>query len=102
MAAAFGAPIGGVLFVLEETASAWSPALTWRIFTAALVSSVTLALLKSGESSGDVSTEGLLSFGTSESIKSVRRGLVGAASALEAPMYSFELVFYAVVGALGG
>mmetsp|Transcript_10131 Transcript_10131/g.23683 ORF Transcript_10131/g.23683 Transcript_10131/m.23683 type:complete len:987 (+) Transcript_10131:176-3136(+) len=102
MAAAFGAPIGGVLFVLEETAAAWSPALTWRIFTAALVASVALALLKAEDNRGDISASGLLSFGTSESIKSLRAGFTGAASALEAPIYSFEPVFYAVVGVLGG
>ena len=63
MAVAFGAPIGGVLWVLEETASAWTPALIWRMFTASLVASVTFAFLRAGHSAGDISVSGLLSLG---------------------------------------
>ena len=45
-AAAFGAPIGGVLFALEEATSFWSDTLMWRALLCTSVACFTLSVLK--------------------------------------------------------
>jgi len=68
VAAAFGAPLAGVMFCLEEGASWWHPDLTWRTLfcamTSAFVTNVFLSGIR-GESNswGMLSRSGLLSFG---------------------------------------
>lgn len=42
VAAAFRAPVGGVLFAIEEAASFWRPHLTWRTFFTTAIVSVTV------------------------------------------------------------
>ncbi|PVD38860.1 hypothetical protein C0Q70_01485 [Pomacea canaliculata] len=88
VAAAFGAPVGGVLFSLEEGASFWNQALTWRIFFTSMISTFTLNIMNSyiKHRPWDLSYPGLINFGS-----------------FNALTYSgFELPIFVVMGALGG
>ncbi|KAF4520380.1 hypothetical protein B566_EDAN012885 [Ephemera danica] len=88
VAAAFGAPVGGVLFSLEEGSSFWNQSLTWRIFFASMVSTFTLNFILSTYHghSGELSYAGLLNFGKFDNIS-----------------YDvFEFPLFLIMGALGG
>jgi chloride channel 7 len=63
VAAAFSAPIGGILFTLEEGASFWSTSLTFRAFFCALVTLLTLNMLTTGFQLGGKASSGLFAFG---------------------------------------
>ncbi|XP_022245786.1 H(+)/Cl(-) exchange transporter 7-like [Limulus polyphemus] len=88
VAAAFGAPVGGVLFSLEEGASFWNQTLTWSIFFCSMISAFTLNLVLSAYHNhpGQLSYSGLINFGKFDNIS-----------------YSFvELPVYVLMGTIGG
>lgn len=89
VAAAFGAPVGGVLFSLEEGTSFWNQSLTWRVFLCAMVSTVTL--------------NGILSmYKHLQGGKMWSAGLLGFGKFPEIPYYWFELIIYMLMGLVGG
>eukprot|EP00667_Euglena_gracilis_P002124 EG_transcript_2122 len=45
VATAFGAPIGGLLFVMEEICTWWDPSVAWRMFFGCMVSTYVAAVL---------------------------------------------------------
>eukprot|EP00048_Salpingoeca_helianthica_P006656 m.101278 g.101278 ORF g.101278 m.101278 type:complete len:794 (-) comp14087_c0_seq2:78-2459(-) len=89
VAAAFGAPIGGVLFSIEEGASFWSQPLTWRIFFCSMTSTFTLNFLLSGFREGtwgELSNPGLINFGKFTDL----------------PYTFYEMPFFVLLGVIGG
>ncbi|XP_009302552.1 H(+)/Cl(-) exchange transporter 6 isoform X1 [Danio rerio] len=66
VAAAFGAPIGGTLFSLEEGSSFWNQALTWKVLFCSMSATFTLNFFRSGinfSKWGSFQLPGLLNFG---------------------------------------
>ncbi|XP_028161745.1 H(+)/Cl(-) exchange transporter 7 [Ostrinia furnacalis] len=88
VSAAFGAPIGGVLFSLEEGTSFWNQALTWRTFFGTVVSTFTLnfALSAYHGHPGELSYPGLLNLGKMDPF----------------PFQFYELPVFMFFGAVGG
>ena len=60
VAAAFKAPLGGILFTLEEGASFWSHPTTFRAFICAVITQLTISLIFSEKST---TAEGMFAFG---------------------------------------
>eukprot|EP01113_Clastostelium_recurvatum_P030888 TRINITY_DN3802_c0_g1_i2.p1 TRINITY_DN3802_c0_g1~~TRINITY_DN3802_c0_g1_i2.p1 ORF type:complete len:885 (+),score=157.27 TRINITY_DN3802_c0_g1_i2:34-2655(+) len=85
VAAAFGAPIGGILFSLEEAASFWHPTLTIRTFFCCLTA-VFLSSMLVQENIRQMNQQGMFVFGLSSDY-----------------LYRvFELIPFTILGAVGG
>ncbi|XP_056461057.1 H(+)/Cl(-) exchange transporter 7 isoform X1 [Gadus chalcogrammus] len=91
VSAAFGAPVGGVLFSLEEAASYWNQMLTWRIFFASMISTFTLNFFLSvyNKNPGELSNPGLINFGSFDRNSSSEYNL-------------YEIPLFIGMGAIGG
>lgn len=93
VAAAFNAPVGGVLFSYEESASFWHRSLTWRALfcsmVAAYVIDVFLSGITNGAQWGQLSSPGMFNFGLFD-------------GQIEQSWSAFELPLFVLIGVLGG
>lgn len=92
VAAAFSAPIGGILFTLEEGASFWSTTLTFRAFFCAMITELTINLLTSGVAKsksilGLDQPASMFDFGSFNTFQGY---------------HTYELLIFICLGALGG
>ena len=83
VAAAFSAPIGGILFAIEEVSTFWSPHLTFRAFASACISGYVVNILLSG---AELHDEGWVIFGYDGSHK----------------FAVWEIIFFSALSVVGG
>ncbi|XP_060132245.1 H(+)/Cl(-) exchange transporter 6 isoform X2 [Zootoca vivipara] len=96
VAAAFGAPIGGTLFSLEEGSSFWNQGLTWKVLFCSMSATFTLNFFRSGiqfGSWGSFQLPGLLNFGEFKCPESDKKCHLWTA---------VDLGFFILMGILGG
>eukprot|EP00033_Pygsuia_biforma_P002282 GCRY01002527.1.p1 GENE.GCRY01002527.1~~GCRY01002527.1.p1 ORF type:complete len:776 (+),score=132.87 GCRY01002527.1:113-2440(+) len=86
ISAAFGAPVGGVLFSLEEMASFWSKQVTWRTFFTTMIATFTVNFFYTNLT-GDFHNKSLLTF----EVDTEGSG-----------WYIWELFPFLIVGVVGG
>mmetsp|Transcript_27755 Transcript_27755/g.61941 ORF Transcript_27755/g.61941 Transcript_27755/m.61941 type:complete len:469 (-) Transcript_27755:1212-2618(-) len=91
-AVAFGAPVGGVLFALEEICSFWTPSLMWRALTATLLATLALLVFDTVL----ISERG----GSPSNWTSIHPGLISLTSFDECSMT--EIPIFVFIGVLGG
>ena len=95
-ATAFGAPVGGVLFAIEEAASFMTPTLMWRILVCVLVAEFSLLLFSQLFSGTIRCREAVLNLFTDY-------GLINLEGSEEASFFEFPLcIIIGVIGALHG
>lgn len=103
LAAAFGAPIGGVLFSLEEASTHWSRDTTWRSLLcstlAVFVLSLTRALAPANGALAGKTSPALLSVADPGLI---RLGDDDAGARRDADFYAWELVAFALLAGAAG
>lgn len=87
IAAAFKAPIGGILFTLEEGASYWSTSLTFRAFFCALITVLSFTIIFNGFTITSTSNSGEFQFGSFDTFLGYR---------------TYELVIFTLMGVMGG
>ena len=92
VAAAFGAPIGGTLFSLEEGSSFWNQSLTWRTLFCSLCATFTFNFVTSiyKNIAGQLGQPGLVNFGTDVSAQSAKS------------WRAQHLIIFIIMGAIGG
>eukprot|EP00937_MAST-01D_sp_MAST-1D-sp2_P000364 g364.t1 len=102
VAAAFGAPVGGMLFALEEGASFWHPGLTWRSFFCAVASAFTLSLFMC--SPGMTADEKAGPYSCSWGHVGSKQGTFGfgAFDMSKADYLFWYIIVFVVMGAVGG
>lgn len=91
IAAAFRAPIGGVLFTLEEGASFWSTTITFRSFFCAMITMLTVSLIFAGKDFGRSESSSIFSFGQFDSLSDGKSNY-----------RVYEIFIFALIGVAGG
>eukprot|EP00618_Florenciella_parvula_P013040 CAMPEP_0119464372 /NCGR_PEP_ID=MMETSP1344-20130328/1_1 /TAXON_ID=236787 /ORGANISM="Florenciella parvula, Strain CCMP2471" /LENGTH=452 /DNA_ID=CAMNT_0007496579 /DNA_START=119 /DNA_END=1474 /DNA_ORIENTATION=- len=90
--AAFGAPIGGVLFAIEEGATHWSPNLTWQAFFCAMMAMLSLYMIRSF----------MEAFGRSSAVEMFSFGQFSSLDAGQLNYSVWECMLFIILGAMGG